>query len=251
MSVARARGSSRGVIALSPQGSFSDVVERLNKVSSSANECVRSLADAVDACNAEPSSARVESVKAAAKAARVELVRLRDMRDELRPGEKGYEIASTHFGNAAKSYSRELLRLKTPVLDHSAVSPPSSPSAPAMAGQNRPGVPVQGHIWADPTLIYQAKEVATRTKELERLQASFQGITTLVEELNVLVVNQGELLDSADQHVEDTNLYLEGGYKKLSSAKRLKNMIRRKKALVGTACVVILVVGIVVLVVLL
>lgn len=240
-------GPQRNNLVLSTRASLSDQVEVVHSAASRVNTRLRALAGAVDVCNAAPAAVRVEAVESAAAAARVELVRLREMRDGLRAGEKAREIADSHFENAAKRYARELLRLKTSVVNNTEASPPASPTSV--------GRTLQGGTHAvaitDPELVNQARDVQERTRELERLRSAFQGINTLVEELNMLVVNQGEALDAADGNVEEAQLFFEQGYTRLSRTKRIRDKIRKKKILVGSVVAVVVVVGVVIVLVLL
>ncbi|XP_070195682.1 syntaxin-1A-like [Littorina saxatilis] len=94
------------------------------------------------------------------------------------------------------------------------------------------------------------RELEERQKEILAVEKSVTEVNALFKDLNLLVWQQGEMLDNIEEHVEQAEEKVEAGNGKLSDAKKLRSKARRRKfwclGITGLAVIIVLIVVIVV-----
>lgn len=87
-------------------------------------------------------------------------------------------------------------------------------------------------------------EIQARDDEIKKLESSVIEVNTLFKEINHLIMEQGETIDTIEKQVTDAEVIVESGKKQLEQAhKSKKKWYKRRCCLIVVVVVVLLVVG--------
>lgn len=87
-------------------------------------------------------------------------------------------------------------------------------------------------------------EIEARDKEIKKLESSVIEVNALFKEINALIMEQGETLDTIEKQVSDAGVIVESGKKQLHQARESKKKwFKKKVCLIGIIVVILLVVG--------
>ena len=91
------------------------------------------------------------------------------------------------------------------------------------------------------------RELEVREQEIKKIENSVVEVNKLFKEINALIMEQGETIDTIEKHVETAVADVEGGNKQLGEARNSQIAARRKKlCCVGIVVVVVIIVGVIV-----
>lgn len=91
--------------------------------------------------------------------------------------------------------------------------------------------------------------IVEREEAIKRLQADIIGVNEIFKDLSTMVLEQGEMIDSIDAHVESTVVHVEQANTQLVQAQHYQASARRKKCICITIIIVALIVIVTVIVV--
>lgn len=74
------------------------------------------------------------------------------------------------------------------------------------------------------------------------MQESIVGVNEIYKNLGALVFEQGNVIDSIESSVEQTSIFVGEGTEQLRKASHYRNQIRKKKFLIATVLIAIIVV---------
>jgi len=83
--------------------------------------------------------------------------------------------------------------------------------------------------------------------QMQQIEKGVHHIWRLFEEMNLLVIEQGDMLDSIENNVEATRLHVKKGVEQIDKASGHAAQARKKKVCVAIICLIILVVIVMVL----
>jgi len=86
-------------------------------------------------------------------------------------------------------------------------------------------------------------QISQREKDVIQIAKSIQELATIFSDLNMLVIDQGTILDRIDYNIEQSSIHVEEGYKELGKAN-----VQQKKMRTGY-CILLLVILVLVMVV--
>jgi syntaxin 16 len=91
--------------------------------------------------------------------------------------------------------------------------------------------------------------ITEREKEINQIAKSILGLAEIFKELNVMVIDQGSVLDRIDYNIEQTNVHLESAHKELTKVANLTKASQYQnntgaKVCIGLLLIAIIIVGI-------
>ena len=94
------------------------------------------------------------------------------------------------------------------------------------------------------------RELEERHKDILAIEKSVTDVNMLFKNLNLMVTQQGETLDSIEQNIEQVEVHVEEGKKQLNEAVENQSKARRKKfccfGIIGAAVVILIIIIVVV-----
>jgi len=81
---------------------------------------------------------------------------------------------------------------------------------------------------------------------MRKVQRSAEEIQTLMQEMNNLVLEQGEMLDDIEDHIEETRVQVKAGATQLTTAQQHKIKARKRSVCIFMLCLIILAIVIIV-----
>jgi hypothetical protein len=219
-------------------GAYIDAVDAIKAAADAATLRLQQLEAAVAACNANPTSRGVEAVEVEASAVRQELLKLGHLRNSVpRSNPAAFKIASTQVERVGKQYFDHLSAL-------SATSDLQDGPEVAIGG-------VQGYAQNTSRQQQQIGDVLERNREIQQIESGVGRVNVMMQELQTIVLSDGERLDAIDDRIADAYGETQRAYVQIGKTQRLKAAIRRKKIMLGTVGALLLVGGIIVLIVVL
>lgn len=211
-----------------------------------ASNGLRELAMAVSAWNSDPTAGSVEAVEVRASAVRQDIIKIRHLRDSAPAANStARRIAQSQLDRVSREYFDLLASLAAD----------SERATEAMERRDVIQLPVQGLFqqqeWADYTDEQRrhVSDARARNREIRQIEKSVGSINAMMQELQGLVLQQGEGLDAVDANVEDARGETAKAYKQLGRAERLRAAVQRRKIAFGGVVGAILLIGLILLLV--
>lgn len=221
-------------------------VDAIKFAADRASNGLRELALTVNAWNSDPTAGSVEAVEMQASAVRQDIIRIRHLRENIPPENSvAQRIAQTQLERVSRQYF-DLL---------SSLSADTERATEAMERRDAVQLPVKGLFeqqeWADYTDEQRrhVSDVRSRNVEIRQIEKSVRSIHAMMQELQGLVLQQGETLNAVDANVEHARGETAKAYKQLGTAERLRALIRRRKVIFGSVLGAILLIGFILLLV--
>lgn len=207
-------------------------VDAIKFAADRATNGLRELALAVNAWNSDPTAGSVEAVEIQASAVRQEIIKIRHLRDTI-----------PHENSAARGIARtQLDRVSRQYFDLLAsLSADTERATEAIERRDVIQLPVTGLFqqqeWADYTDEHRrhVSDARSRNNEICQIERSVRSIHAMMQELQGLVLQQGETMDAVDVNVEHARGETAKAHKHIGTAERLRALVRRKKMLFGSA----------------
>lgn len=190
-------------------------MDAIKFASDSATRGLRQLASEVGAWHAGPTAGGEEAVEVQASAVRRDIIKIRHLRDSVPQSNPAVrKIAQAQLDRVSRQYFDLLASLSADI-------------ERATNSMDRRGVEYSG----DQQQII--SDGGARNFEICQIEKGVTSIHAMMQELQGLVLEQGEALDAVDKNVDAAHEETARAYKKLGRAQRLKAHIHRRKALVG------------------
>ncbi|XP_052775464.1 syntaxin-1A homolog [Mya arenaria] len=94
------------------------------------------------------------------------------------------------------------------------------------------------------------REIEARDQEIKKIENSVVEVNRLFKEINALIMEQGETIDTIEKHVMETEITVENGVEQLQQARTYRDKARRKKVCcIGIIVAVLLIVGVIIVIV--
>merc|ERR1712141_577334 len=89
---------------------------------------------------------------------------------------------------------------------------------------------------------YDIEQLQERQRAINQLESDILDVNTIFKDLATLVHDQGEMIDSIEANVESTHVRVQEGTEHLRQAETYKNKARKKKFILGSIVLIILII---------